>query len=1324
MKKRLLALLLTLVMLISLFPAPAFAEGDVEETGVNPAEEAAMETEAEGETGEDPAGESAGSIPEPSGEELPVGADAPGGPIEPVGTIPDSSAEESCLKDGVLDDPSAELNAVPERPVADELQAVTDSGSCGDNLTWNLENGVLTISGSGAMWDWSSSSAVPWYGHRETIAEIVLPEGLTTVGRYAFYGCKYVTRVLIPEGVTNIGECTFQECSGLTDVTLPSGITSIGYAVFRECSGLTSVSIPDGVTEIGGFAFRDCYRLTSVMIPEGVISIGGYAFYNCNSLASVTMPTGLRTIGDTAFYNCSSLASVTIPPGVTSIGSEAFSSCSGLTSVTIPSNVSIGSDAFDECSNIRAVYIDDLNRWLRRNPSSVDDLPHGDLYLNGEVVTEITVPEEIFGLPSYMFYKMTSLRSVTLHSSIRTIGNYVFLGCTGLKTVFFSGDAPTFGSGVFYDVSATALYPIDNETWTADKRQSYGAYSSLTWLGYRDVPAAYTIHYDPNGGSSAPADQLKGHGVDVTLTSSRPTRVGWQFLGWSQNAQASEADFTPGAVYSVDADLTLYAVWQELNPGETVVAGGSCGANLIWVYYESGLLYISGSGAMQDWDWNSYAPSYAPWYDYRETIAEIVLPEGLTSIGGYAFYGCKYVAGVTIPERVTGIGEYAFSRCSGLTSVMIPEGVTDIGNNAFEQCNNLTSVIIPEGVTSIGEWAFYNCYSLTSVTIPSSVTSIGRYAFNSCYNIRAVYIDDLAWWLGLSDSTGEDLPHGDLYLNGEVVTEITVPEGSLTLRPSMFYNMTSLHSVTLPSGLRTIGNSAFSDCYSLTSVTIPSSVTGIGEYAFSFCSGLKTVFFLGDAPTFGSSVFASWNGQYVRATALYPVDNENWTADKRQSYGAESLTWAGYRDSATAYTIHYDANGGSSAPADQFKGHGVDVTLTSATPSREYYNFVGWSTDPNSNEVDYPVSAEYSTDEDITLYAIWTPKEWPVEFQPNGGDNAPESMLKTYGTPIVLPTEEPTREGFVFLGWGTKVWDHTPTYFPGDQFDESGNPDDEEAIQLYAVWQLKSYVVVYKANGGEDAPEPQIKYYGRTLTLSEEIPTREGYVFLGWSTNRKATEPEYLPGGSYTSNKSASLYAIWEPEKDRPMFRVGEGSASAGRQVDIPIRLEHNPGIYALTVSFSYDTSALELIAVTPNRDAFPGSWQTDSLKGATWMSNAGDIAADETIMTLSFLVKEETEEGDYAVNVSLGEIVNEALDDIRFGTGSGKVTVTSHLPGDVNGDGSVTTKDFVVLMKYLAGEEVAVDESALDINGDGNVTTKDFVILMRYVAGEDVVIY
>ena len=290
-------------------------------------------------------------------------------------------------------------------------------------------------------------------------------------------------------------------------------------------------------------------------------------------------------------------------------------------------------------------------------------------------------------------------------------------------------------------------------------------------------------------------------------------------------------------------------------------------------------------------------------------LTSVTIPNSVTSIGNYAFYGCSSLTSMTIPNSVTSIGNYAFQYCSGLTSLTIPNSVTTIGNYAFKDCSGFTSVTIPNSVTSIGKYAFQYCSGLTSVhitdlaawcrisflgyesnplyyahhlymngeeikdlVIPNSVTSIGDRAFEGCSGLTSVHITDLAAWCKITfngSSSSNPLYYAHhLYLNGEKIKDLVIPNSVTTIGSFVFENCSGLSSVTIPNSVTSIGFCAFNGCSGLTSLTIPNSVTSIGGAAFQDCYGLTSV-------TIPNSVTSIEGGAFLECTGLTSVTIPN-----------------------------------------------------------------------------------------------------------------------------------------------------------------------------------------------------------------------------------------------------------------------------------------------------------------------------------------------------------------------------------------------------------------------------------------------------------------
>lgn len=211
------------------------------------------------------------------------------------------------------------------------------SGTCGENVTWELKDGVLTISGEGAMadWDLSFGRPMPWYQYRPDIKTVEIAEGVTSIGSYAFQGCEGLTAVTIPESISAVGRFAFHGTAWLTarqaenPLVILSGIVVDGTA----CEG--DIVIPEGTKSIAGYAFFDCEALTGVALPDSVKNIGGYAFCGCTGLTHINIPDGITSIVEGMFSGCSVLTGITLPKSVSSIEDNTFWLCRALDEVTV-----------------------------------------------------------------------------------------------------------------------------------------------------------------------------------------------------------------------------------------------------------------------------------------------------------------------------------------------------------------------------------------------------------------------------------------------------------------------------------------------------------------------------------------------------------------------------------------------------------------------------------------------------------------------------------------------------------------------------------------------------------------------------------------------------------------------------------------------------------------------------------------------------------------------------------------------------------------------------------------------------------------------------
>ena len=213
---------------------------------------------------------------------------------------------------------------------ADTVIASGECGAASDNVVWTLTSDrTLTISGSGNMADFASSISSPWQSYKDMILKVVIEEGITSIGKYAFYSCANLTQATIHNGVASIGDYAFNE-TGLTQINLPEGLETICYGAFYRCRRLSQITFPETLTTIDQFAFASCTELNFTELPSSLKSIKNAAFSGCWKLSLTQLPEGLTSIGESAFSECGKLALTSLPTGITKIGYATFASCTSL----------------------------------------------------------------------------------------------------------------------------------------------------------------------------------------------------------------------------------------------------------------------------------------------------------------------------------------------------------------------------------------------------------------------------------------------------------------------------------------------------------------------------------------------------------------------------------------------------------------------------------------------------------------------------------------------------------------------------------------------------------------------------------------------------------------------------------------------------------------------------------------------------------------------------------------------------------------------------------------------------------------------------------
>ncbi len=732
------------------------------------------------------------------------------------------------------------------------------SGTCGDNLTWVLDDtGTLTISGTGEMEDYTNSNRAPWFDNNFNITEVVIDDGVTSIGARAFSGCTNLTGIILPDSLISIGSIAFSGCTGLTSVTISNNVTNIGNYAFSYCESLTSITIPDSVTSIGNDAFEYCKSLESITIPNSVTSVGAYAFRYCSSLKSITISESITSICNGAFYYCTSLESITIPDSVTSIGNYAFYYCTSLECITIPDGVtSIGENAFYHCTSLECITI----------PNGVTSI--GKLaFSRCTSLTEIMLPDSLISIGSSAFSGCASLTSVTISNNITSIDNSAFSYCTSLECITIPDGVTSIGENAFYHCTSLESIIIPEGVksigdWAFDGCSSLVSITipdSVTSIGYGAFESCNILvvfcnkysYINTYCNKNRIAYVLLDDDTDRYITGDLGTILTWSI----DKLQRTLTNNCNGNMPSFSSD---FAPWKEYSKYflTAIIVDGCTNISVKAFYNCKSLKNITIPESVTSIGYDAFY--------YCSSLKSITIPESVTSIGG-AFYYCLNLESITIPESVISIGDYTFYHCESLKNITIPESVTSIGYGAFEYCKSLESIIISDSVTNIGNYAFGYCTSLKSITIPDSVTSMGNYAFSYCSNVKEInYKANLK---GLTPSSKI------FYNTGNKMEGINVTIGkNIDKIPSyLFYDFSNLKMVTIVSALTSIGDYAFYNCSNLENITIPNSVTSIGPNAFY---KVKSVTYSDKMTATGSPWGALAVNPYIEGELIYYDSNK------------------------------------------------------------------------------------------------------------------------------------------------------------------------------------------------------------------------------------------------------------------------------------------------------------------------------------------------------------------------------------------------------------------------------------------------------------------
>ena len=738
------------------------------------------------------------------------------------------------------------------------------------------------------------------YVNKDNIGRILsyieIPEDVTRIGSYAFYGVNGLHEVVIHGGVTEMGREVFYSNDRLTihahAYERPEGWDTAwnvyGYYVSwgsgadggeeeeEEYSGpLTFTLSEDGscysvtgcaesaeyveipkeylglpVTEIGEGAFSGLTELREIYVPDSVTRVGRAAFAFCSALYRADLPSSLSEIPPEMFQGCVSLRSFSLPSATESIGYYAFYECEKLDTLTIPAGLrSSGDLAFGGCDGLDAVYISDLTAWMKIEFDGRESNPlhtAGELYYTDYTpVSAVSFTDAQNRVYPYTFVGCKTLTEITIPSWIRSIGDGAFADCEYLKTAVIPDNVTSIGAGAFERCSRLMSVTLGEGV------QSIGEGA------FRDCERLVEVVNNSYLTFNAGEDLYGGVAAHALVVTSGTGKVvlydDFYFIeqGESVYLLGTRFDTHPdvqsdnlfgfGISLPTDYNGKKYRVYNDAFRGV---------AKLTSVSITGGVEYV-GDRAFKD---------------CAELESATVI--GVTDIGAYAFDGCSKLTELTLEPGLAVIRDGLLRGCGSLTEFHIPDGAVDIGCEAFLDCSALRGAVIPDGVTRIRANAFENCKSMLSVTLGASIESIEDNAFFGC--VKLVEVINRSALDILPDGSNGGVGAYSLETHGTETKLVTVGDfifgtlggqsylfayigtdsGGLTL-PSSFLGesyhvyknaapgLAWMNELMIPDGVLSIGEGAFANCLSLSAVRIADTVEMIEAGAFEGCSSVS-----------------------------------------------------------------------------------------------------------------------------------------------------------------------------------------------------------------------------------------------------------------------------------------------------------------------------------------------------------------------------------------------------------------------------------------------------------------------------------------------------